>query len=177
MSVLTDVTYWLIQFEEEGKTAEIFTDETAARTRYEQLQLNWACHLFVQADHLRQEHADAVQAGLATYPRPCGLCPGQIESSDDLGWHGLGNCVPICEHCLGSGIEPKAREIRGAKEGSMSDKERCDHIISSDYAGYYGCAKEKGHEGPHEIVNAKGEMYTVNSGIFPPREPMIRGAK
>jgi hypothetical protein len=68
-----------------------------------------------QFEKVSQERADAVQAGLATYPRPCGLCPGQIESSDDLGWHGLGNCVPICEHCLGSGIEPKARQIRGAK--------------------------------------------------------------
>jgi hypothetical protein len=40
------------------------------------------------------------------YPHPCGLCPGQIESEADLDWHGLGNCVPICERCTGSGIEP-----------------------------------------------------------------------
>lgn len=40
------------------------------------------------------------------YPRPCGLCPGQIESKEDLDWHGLGNCVPICDLCSGSGIQP-----------------------------------------------------------------------
>jgi hypothetical protein len=42
------------------------------------------------------------------YPKPCGLCPGQIESVEDLDWHGLGNCVPICETCDGSGIMPDA---------------------------------------------------------------------
>ena len=42
-----------------------------------------------------------------SYPRPCGLCPGQIESEADLDWHGLGNCVPICERCHGSGQEPE----------------------------------------------------------------------
>lgn len=42
-----------------------------------------------------------------TYPRPCGLCPGQIVSEADLDWHGLGNCVAICDRCTGSGIEPK----------------------------------------------------------------------
>lgn len=42
------------------------------------------------------------------YPRPCGLCLGQIESKEDLDWHGLGNCVPICDICLGSGIENRA---------------------------------------------------------------------
>ena len=40
------------------------------------------------------------------YPHPCGLCPGTIESAEDTEWHGLGNCVPICERCTGSGIEP-----------------------------------------------------------------------
>jgi hypothetical protein len=48
----------------------------------------------------------------AAYPRPCGLCPSQIESQDDLDWHGLGNCVPICERCVGSGIEPDADKIK-----------------------------------------------------------------
>lgn len=41
-----------------------------------------------------------------TYPKLCDLCDKQIESQTDLDWHGLGNCVPICEHCDGSGIEP-----------------------------------------------------------------------
>src|SRR6266576_3717096 len=47
-----------------------------------------------------------------SYPRPCGLCPGQIESEADLDWHGIGNCVPICHHCGGSGQEPTRFIIR-----------------------------------------------------------------
>src|SRR5580692_3337356 len=46
------------------------------------------------------------------YPKPCELCEKQIESREDLDWHGLGNCVPICERCVGSGIEPDADKIR-----------------------------------------------------------------
>jgi hypothetical protein len=42
------------------------------------------------------------------YPQPCGLCPGIIQSADDCEWHGLGNCVPICTRCDGSGIEPES---------------------------------------------------------------------
>lgn len=49
---------------------------------------------------------DERSKGSADYPRPCGLCPGMINSADDLDWHGLGNCVDICEHCGGSGQEP-----------------------------------------------------------------------
>lgn len=41
------------------------------------------------------------------YPRLCGLCPGNIESETDLEWHGLGNCVEICERCGGSGQDPE----------------------------------------------------------------------
>lgn len=65
-----------------------------------------------------RECADELEAALAAhpvrveagpkYPMPCGLCPGQIESADDTEWHGLGNCVPICDRCCGSGIEPAA---------------------------------------------------------------------
>jgi len=46
------------------------------------------------------------------YPRPCGVCPGTIESESDLEWHGLGNCVPICESCDGSGIRPDADKVK-----------------------------------------------------------------
>jgi hypothetical protein len=41
------------------------------------------------------------------YPMPCGLCESQIESAEDTEWHGIGDCVPICSRCLGSGIDPK----------------------------------------------------------------------
>jgi hypothetical protein len=46
------------------------------------------------------------------YPKPCGLCPGNIESREDLEWHGLGNCVPICDVCCGSGIMPDADKVK-----------------------------------------------------------------
>ena len=45
------------------------------------------------------------------YPHPCELCSKQIESQEDLDWHGLGNCSPICELCNGSGVEP-VQEIK-----------------------------------------------------------------
>jgi hypothetical protein len=48
--------------------------------------------------------------GTPPYPRPCGLCPAQIESEEDLEWHGLGTCVPICGRCGGSGQEPTDEE-------------------------------------------------------------------
>ena len=43
----------------------------------------------------------------AAYPKPCGLCLEQMLSTEDTEWHGLGNCVPICDRCGGSGIEVK----------------------------------------------------------------------
>lgn len=43
------------------------------------------------------------------YPKNCELCEKRIESKDDLDWHGLGNCVPICMHCMGSGIEDESK--------------------------------------------------------------------
>jgi hypothetical protein len=45
------------------------------------------------------------------FPKMCELCEKEIGSRIDLDWHGLGNCVPICKTCNGSGIaktgEPK----------------------------------------------------------------------
>ena len=41
------------------------------------------------------------------YPKVCHLCGKKIGTRIDLDWHGLGNCVGICERCHGSGIEPK----------------------------------------------------------------------
>lgn len=42
-----------------------------------------------------------------TYPMQCGLCELQIESADDCEWHGLGNCVDICDSCDGNGFIDK----------------------------------------------------------------------
>ena len=52
------------------------------------------------------------RSGGQKYPFPCGLCPGSIESEADREWHGLGNCVPICERCVGSGIEPDSKDVK-----------------------------------------------------------------
>lgn len=50
------------------------------------------------------------------YPMPCGVCPGTIESEQDLEWHGIGNCMPICDACGGSGIEDKGKFFITKKE-------------------------------------------------------------
>jgi len=80
-----------------------------------------------------QDKADRLNALLATappeqaapvsYPRPCGLCPGQIESEADLDWHGIGNCVPICHHCGGSGQEPTRFIIRDEESAELAKLE------------------------------------------------------
>ena len=44
------------------------------------------------------------------FPKVCDLCEKPIGTRIDLDWHGLGNCVPICERCNGSGIEPQASQ-------------------------------------------------------------------
>jgi hypothetical protein len=56
------------------------------------------------------------------FPKICELCEKKIGSRIDLDWHGLGNCVPICETCNGSGIArtaesgaPKKRRGRGRR--------------------------------------------------------------
>ena len=41
------------------------------------------------------------------YPTKCFLCDKTIESSEDLDFHGLGECVNICPQCGGSGMEEK----------------------------------------------------------------------
>lgn len=39
-----------------------------------------------------------------TWPQHCDLCNHDMESETDrTEWHGLGNCVPICPTCCGSG--------------------------------------------------------------------------
>lgn len=34
---------------------------------------------------------------MSEYPKTCELCGKQIESLDDLDWHGYGNCVEITD--------------------------------------------------------------------------------
>lgn len=53
------------------------------------------------------------------FPRPCGLCPGTIESSEDLEWHGIGNCLPLCERCLGSGVDPGYEREQGTASEAL----------------------------------------------------------
>ena len=47
------MSYWLIYFEDKGRGNEIFTTEKAARTRLEQANESWACHLFVPDSELQ----------------------------------------------------------------------------------------------------------------------------
>lgn len=42
--------YWLIYFEDAGRKPEIFTDEQAARNRYEAISVAWNAHLFKRVD-------------------------------------------------------------------------------------------------------------------------------
>jgi hypothetical protein len=64
------------------------------------------------ADNMAARAAESAgQTQPRAYPFPCGLCTGKIESEADLDWHGLGNCVPICERCSGSGQEPENKEF------------------------------------------------------------------
>lgn len=67
------------------------------------------------------------------YPQPCGLCPGLIESPADLDWHGLGNCVPICERCGGSGEDPKTTpELAKARVKELETELRLEHRLRLD---------------------------------------------
>lgn len=51
--------------------------------------------------------APSAQPKPETWPQHCHLCDTDMESPDDrTEWHGLGNCVPVCMVCMGSGIEP-----------------------------------------------------------------------
>lgn len=53
-------------------------------------------------DALRSE----VRIQRSEFPFKCHLCGHQIESADDrLEWHGLGNCVEICDDCLGTALD------------------------------------------------------------------------
>jgi DnaJ-class molecular chaperone len=41
---------------------------------------------------------------MSVWPLECNLCHTDMTSPDDrMEWHGLGNCVEICEECMGSG--------------------------------------------------------------------------
>ncbi len=77
------------------------------------------------------------------YPRPCGLCPGQIESEADLDWHGLGNCVPICERCTGSGVEQRIT----AAQPPPRDWTQVAHEIAKEFCG--------GSDAVEELIVAK----------------------
>lgn len=46
--VLEPERYWLIHYEDRDVPHEVFTDEAAARGRYEQRLTNWNCSLFAQ---------------------------------------------------------------------------------------------------------------------------------
>lgn len=48
--------------------------------------------------------ASAIQK--SEFPFKCHLCELEITSAEDrMEWHGLGNCVEICDDCLGTGLD------------------------------------------------------------------------
>lgn len=91
------------------------------------------------------------------YPKPCGLCPGTIESREDTEWHGLGNCVDICEHCEGSGIDPKPKFITAedAKELAKLDKRGVKWVQSAAGAS----ATPAPSEVPHTLFVHECTVY------------------
>ena len=42
-----------------------------------------------------------------TFPMNCDLCNTLMNSTDDYDWHGIGNCVDICDKCWGNGWTEK----------------------------------------------------------------------
>ena len=65
---------------------------------YPECKKQWQAHAASVAQAAQPQEVPA-----PAYPKPCGLCESQIESAEDTEWHGLGNCVPICDLCTGSG--------------------------------------------------------------------------
>ena len=60
------------------------------------------------------------------FPYRCQLCGYTIESVDDrMFWHGIGNCVPICEVCWGAGEHSDGSPCLGCK-GSGSPEVKPD---------------------------------------------------
>ena len=48
---------WMIFFHDRDRGVEIFSDEAAARFRYEQCKVSWTCNLFVEERRLREAEA------------------------------------------------------------------------------------------------------------------------
>lgn len=47
------------------------------------------------------------------WPQHCDLCSMPMQTPDDRAfWHGIGNCVPICDACTGSGTLPPTVGMR-----------------------------------------------------------------
>lgn len=104
------------------------------------------------------------------YPKPCGLCPGTIESREDLEWHGLGNCVDICEHCEGSGIDSKPKFITAddAKELAKLDKRGVKWVQSAAAASATPAPSEDGNGGSYPIFFCTCGHDRATHEISPP---------
>ena len=103
--------------------------------------------LFREITNKAREIQAALLASLpvAAYPRPCGLCPRNIESAEDMEWHGLGNCVPICERCDGSGIEPSPSVTRPTPATRPNEIDIVKKVLSAYQTAYAQahCAERK----------------------------------
>lgn len=82
-------------------------------------------HMGCQVPFVENEIRLEIPKAKARWPRVCHLCNQNMESeADRTEWHGLGNCVPVCPTCMGSGSAddttdpreapcPSTREVEG----------------------------------------------------------------
>jgi DnaJ-class molecular chaperone len=50
---------------------------------------------------------------MSVWPQECFLCHTDMTSPEDrMEWHGLGNCVEVCDGCNGSGEEDDGSQCR-----------------------------------------------------------------
>jgi hypothetical protein len=80
------MSYWLIYYEDNQRSPEIFTSEDAAIARFEIAKLAWSCHLFVQQSTLADRDAKIAELGkqVARWKKAIeGLTPSGSEFVDD----------------------------------------------------------------------------------------------
>lgn len=95
-----------------------------------------------------------IRRNVRHYPIRCDLCGLMIESFDDAIWHGLGNCVDICERCMGSGEEPKPQPPESSTpsimEELMTAKPELSLDLDSDHAQQRRSRPLRQRDTPHQ---------------------------
>lgn len=88
-----------------------------------------------------------------TWPQHCHLCNHDMESDTDRAeWHGLGNCVPICPTCSGSGTADEIVHLREpetifeASRRVLQVKAELNELAKSELHGVNYLAKKNEYE-------------------------------